>query len=209
MAGTDPFGQPSGDCAGVSFFFGRKMKHYPNKMQLRDIFDYDAEDGALLWKKRSDVRNCTNARYAGKKAGKIGADGYVSIKIDGGLYMAHRLIWIMHHGDLSSDEQIDHANRIKVDNRLQNLRRATSSQNNHNKAAKVGCTSTFKGVHWSSGKRKWRAQIKIGGKLMHLGYFFDEAAAAKTYDAKASELYGDFAALNFPEGTASNSGGDE
>lgn len=93
----------------------------------------------------------------------------------------------------------DHINHNGLDNRRANLRACTRSQNQQNKKAKLGVTSQYKGVHYRLGKLKkhWIAQIQINKKSIYLGYFKNEIAAAKAYDSKAVELFGDFAYLNF------------
>lgn len=99
-------------------------------------------------------------------------------------------------------EEIDHINHNGLDNRKCNLRKCTRSQNSYNQAHKKGYTSKYKGIHWKVNRGKWIAQIKKDGVKVHLGSFDDEIEAAKTYDAKAKELFGEFACLNFPESQA-------
>jgi hypothetical protein len=93
---------------------------------------------------------------------------------------------------------VDHINHNGLDNRKANLRICTNLQNLRNKRPKTGCTSEYKGVHWCKGRNKFRANIYLNKKAIHLGYFHDEIAAAKAYDEKARELFGEFAYLNFP-----------
>jgi hypothetical protein len=88
---------------------------------------------------------------------------------------------------------VDHINRNKLDNRRNNLRIATRTQNEANKPGRAG-SSKFKGVHAKSGK--WAAQIGHGGKKIHIGLFPTEITAAYAYNKKASELFGEFAYLN-------------
>ncbi len=91
--------------------------------------------------------------------------------------------------------KIDHKNGDTFDNRKENLRIATNSQNQANKP-KVKGTSRFKGVH----KRKcggWHCQIAINRKKIYIGVFDDEVKAAISYDIKAKELSGEFAKTNF------------
>ena len=59
-------------------------------------------------------------------------------------------------------------------------------------------SSEFCGVSWHKASGKWEAQVKYQGKKHHLGYFDDEAAAARAYDAKAATLHGTSAKFNFP-----------
>jgi hypothetical protein len=90
----------------------------------------------------------------------------------------------------------DHKDRNKLNNQRSNLREANNSQNQANSKKKQGCTSRYKGVSWSINQRKWKASIKLNGKLIHLGVFKDEILAAKAYNKAALLYFGDFANLN-------------
>lgn len=93
---------------------------------------------------------------------------------------------------------VDHINGNVLDNRRCNLRIATHSQNLMNSKKKcTGRTSRFKGVglHKSSGL--WRANIRINGRLCHLGYFTSEVEAAFSYDMASLKHHGDFGIRNF------------
>lgn len=94
-------------------------------------------------------------------------------------------------------EEIDHRTRYGLDNRKTNLRFCTHAQNLQNQQSQNG-TSKYKGVCWHNRDKKWHTQIKHNGKNIHIGYFNNEIEAAKAYDRKAKELFGDFAYLNFP-----------
>ena len=89
---------------------------------------------------------------------------------------------------------VDHVNRDRLDNRRSNLRVCTQSQNLANSPKLRGGSSRFKGVSIRRGR--WRAQIGISGKIIHLGYFTDEAAAARAYNEAAQATFGEFALLN-------------
>ena len=93
---------------------------------------------------------------------------------------------------------VDHINHNGLDNRRLNLRLCTHAQNQKNTRPRSGGTSKYKGVHWEKTKKKFRAKIMYNRKSIHLGYFDDEIAAAKAYDKKAKELFGEYAYLNFP-----------
>lgn len=93
---------------------------------------------------------------------------------------------------------VDHINQNKLDNRKANLRSATHSQNQINQSKRSDNTSGYKGVYWNKQKQKWVAQIKFNGRNKTLGQFNDIIEAAKVYDKAATELFGDFAVLNFP-----------
>jgi AP2 domain/HNH endonuclease len=94
---------------------------------------------------------------------------------------------------------VDHINRKGLDNRKSNLRVCTRSQNaaNGKKRTAWSASSPLRGVTWHKRARKWHAQIGVNGKRRHLGYFADEIAAARAYDAAAREYFGAFARCNF------------
>jgi hypothetical protein len=104
-------------------------------------------------------------------------------------------------GDLAATEP-DHNNHNGFDNRRQNLRLGTHSQNIAHSRRPTG-RSGFRGVHPSRpGVNRWRARINIDGKWHHLGTFPTAEEAARVYDKAAIERYGrDFAMLNFPDAT--------
>ena len=92
----------------------------------------------------------------------------------------------------------EHEDRNGLNNRRYNLRIATNQENSINQ---VGCnkTSQYKGVHYDKERGKYIAQIKINYKTTHLGRYSNEMDAAKAYDKKAKEVFGEFAYLNFLE----------
>jgi len=95
------------------------------------------------------------------------------------------------------NQQIDHRNHNALDNRKQNLRFCTLSQNAQNTKKLKNCSSIYKGVDWHKHKKKWQARTRFYGKRHFLGYFNNELAAAHAYDEKARELFGEFAYTNF------------
>jgi hypothetical protein len=95
----------------------------------------------------------------------------------------------MHKGEWAS--QLDHENRDPLDDRIENLRPATNSQNSAN-SSKCG-PSGYKGVSFDSRAKKWRAAIKPNGTNRFLGYFADPAEAHAAYVAAAKEAFGEFA----------------
>lgn len=92
--------------------------------------------------------------------------------------------------------EIDHANRLKLDNRRANLRLCDGQQNRFNLPLRRDNTTGFKGVYRR--RNKWRAQVSAGNKHHYLGCFDTPEDAARAYDAKAIELFGAYACLNFP-----------
>jgi len=92
---------------------------------------------------------------------------------------------------------IDHINHNGLDNRRANLRFCTTQQNTWNKRKQRGnYSSKYKGVTWLRSEKKWQVRIVCNGRQISLGYFDDEKEAARAYDAKAEELFGEYASLN-------------
>lgn len=109
------------------------------------------------------------------------------------IYMHRVILERMGHTDF---QQVDHINHDKLDNRRCNLRSATNRQNKCNCGKHCDNTSGFKGVHWYKRDKKWHAQIKMGEKKIHLGYFDDKLEAARAYNKAAKKYHGEFACLN-------------
>ncbi|MBK8246318.1 MAG: hypothetical protein IPK85_02755 [Gemmatimonadetes bacterium] len=98
---------------------------------------------------------------------------------------------------------LDHINHDGLDNRRVNLRPATSSQNQGNsRINKSGRTSRYRGVSFHKASKKWRVRIGSGrqGTQAIIGYYADEAEAARAYDAAAIEHWGEFAARTSARG---------
>lgn len=108
------------------------------------------------------------------------------------IYM-HRLIMRAKPG-----QEIDHANGNGWDNRIENMRFCTDSQNFQNSRKRKNCSSKYKGVHYANHAKKWRAMICAPGvgKSSHIGCYSSEREAAKSYNEKAKVLFGEFANLN-------------
>lgn len=92
---------------------------------------------------------------------------------------------------------VDHRDGDGLNNRKSNLRVCTQAQNACNRRPRWDGTSVYKGVSWYKPSKKWEAKITYKGKCTYLGRFDDEIEAAKVYDAKAKELFEEFAYLNF------------
>ena len=110
----------------------------------------------------------------------------------------HRLIMTRLLGHpIPPDLQVDHINRDRLDNRRDNLRLATRSQNQAHKGRSHHNTSGYKGVNANHGK--WEVRLKIEHRSLYLGRFADPLAAAQVYDAAARLFSAEFAGLNFPD----------
>ncbi len=96
----------------------------------------------------------------------------------------------------SPKSKVDHKNGNKLDNRKENLRLSTHSQNGCNRGKQVNNSSGLKGVTWNKERLAWHAQIGVRGKRIHLGYFSNPGLAAMAYNHAAIKHHGEFAKLN-------------
>lgn len=125
----------------------------------------------------------------------ISANWYINSKgyaRTSGNVMLHRVIYELEHGELP-EFNVDHKNRNKLDNRVENLRAATHGQNNANATRKTN-SCKYKGVY--KNYDKYVAQITINDKVTHLGRFNTPEEAALAYNEAALLHYGEFAVLN-------------
>ena len=135
------------------------------KQYLRSVLDYDPITGVFTWCSRSSTKI-----KIGDKAGYINnLYGYRLIRVDGIKYGAHRLAWLYVHGSFPENE-IDHINGIRDDNRIVNLRAVDRQTNARNMKKRKNNTSGVTGVDWHKCKNKWRAQINGNNGIIHLGY---------------------------------------
>ena len=160
------------------------MKKLPPKSVLRSTFDYD--DGRLLWKKPRPGARVN--RIAGCKVGN-----YTRILIkDYGRFAAHRLIWCWHYGEIPESMFIDHIDRDKKNNRIENLRLATNHENQYNRKLNNNNKSGFTGVYLDSDTGSWRARIVFNRKLIFLGSFGTKEQAILARKQAELKYCGDF-----------------
>ena len=98
--------------------------------------------------------------------------------------------------DPGTGMKTDHKNRNRLDNRAENLRAATTSQNGQNRTKKGGM-SPYKGVTWNRDRKRWQAQIMVKYRQLYLGLFASPEDAASAYDTAARTHHGEFAVTNF------------
>lgn len=155
--------------------------------ELHRLFKY--EDGHL-------IRKITVGKV-GKKGLKVGgkptADNnkYMRVQIKGVTHYLHRVIFLMLQGYLP--EFLDHIDGNKTNNKIENLRECTRSQNNQNKILSSNSTSGVKGVSWSKASSKWIAQVGVNGKNRYLGLFKTLEEAKQSVTRFRKEVHGNFA----------------
>lgn len=154
--------------------------------QLKTLLEYNPVTGEFFWKITD------RAVHAGDLAGSVYSNGYRYIQICGQDYRAGRLAWYFMTGEDPLDF-IDHKDGVRDNNRFNNLRIATNSQNQANRGAPQNNTSGFKGVRWQASRGKWIAIITINGKAKNLGRFINLTDAVMAYRAAAMAAWGEFA----------------
>ena len=146
--------------------------------RLREVLDYNPDTGIFRWKVRLSP-HCS----IGKKAGRINANGYHMLWVDKKSYLSHRLAWLYETGSFPEDE-IDHINRNRADNRFTNLRAVHRILNMQNKKLYTKNAYGVAGVKYESRWRgAWEARIKANGTSIFLGsfeHFFDAICARKS-----------------------------
>lgn len=155
--------------------------------RLLEVLSYERITGIFRWR----VKIAKNT-IVGGIAGTINDIGYRQIRIDGTIYCEHQLAWFYTTGIWAV--RLDHKNRIKSDNRLENLREATHSQNLHNAKAQKNNRSGLKGVYKSKNKRNpFCARICVNEHQIHLGYFSTKEEASHAYIQASEKYLGEFA----------------
>lgn len=148
-----------------------KPKAYPKQVLLKSAFDYN--NGYLIRKR--DLKLMASISKLETVPNK-----YTSIMFEDESYQAHRLVWIWHNGDIDSNLEIDHINRIKFDNTIGNLRIVTHQENMFN-TKYDGCQQ-----NWVS--KKWHASIVVNGSAVNLGTHETKGKATQIYNQAKAEV---------------------
>lgn len=143
--------------------------------RLRERIHYDPTTGLFTGRR-------------GTAVGSAGRYGYISVSIDGHVWLAHRLAWLYTYGSLP-DGQLDHINRIRSDNRIANLRPATNKLNMENRKVQTNNKSGCPGVHFVARSKNWRARIKHHGVFIELGIHKDFESAKAAYLEARNRLF--------------------
>lgn len=131
------------------------MKRYPlpSVQRLKELFDYDRRGFFVRKTGGFAVRKGQRAGSTKRK------DGYCQMRVDGTKFLTHRLVFLYHNNFCPI--HIDHINRKPWDNRIENLRETSYSNNNLNRKKHKNNSSGFRGVYFCNTYKKWKAQVRV------------------------------------------------
>jgi hypothetical protein len=151
-----------------------------------EIFFFDGED--LYWK----IDPCKRSQK-GCVAGFTDSRGYRRVKFKQKAYFVHRIIYEIYHGNIPDGYEVDHIDRNPSNNRIENLRLATPSQNACNRGLFSNSSTGLKGVSLHKQTGKYSSGIRSGGKRTHLGLYTTKEEAFEAYKEAAKNYHQDFA----------------
>lgn len=164
-------------------------------IDLAEHVGYDPDSGQCFW--RFDRRRGKGRGYIFRRAGDPAGSfdrrtGYTSLRVgtSGPWVAMHRFAWFSVHGYVPDDE-VDHINGDRGDNRIDNLRLATKSENQRNAKTRKDSRTGFKGVRQEG--NKFMARCRVNGKREYLGLYDTAEEAHAAYCAAAERYHGDFA----------------
>jgi len=156
---------------------------------LSDLLEYsESSPSGLVWK--------VDRGYQAKKGSPAGwldtSTGYYRVGVAGRHYWAHRVVWILHHGEIAKGIQIDHVDCNRAHNVIGNLRIATSSDNKCNVAVRADNAAGVKGLYWHKTLCLWVGEVRIHGKRKRKTSRQREVVEAWLHDAR-EQLHGEYA----------------
>jgi hypothetical protein len=156
--------------------------------RLKELFDY--QDGNLVWKvkKAQCVKIGSVAGWANRD---VHGQQYMNVELDGKAYKLHRLVFMYHHGYFP--KRVDHINGDRFNNRVENLREVTASQNAQNGKFRISNTSGYKNVSFEKRNEKWRVMLRVNGVNKSFGYYKDIELAGLVAAEARDKFCGQFA----------------
>jgi hypothetical protein len=175
----------------------------PDLDRLNEVFEYDPENGNLIWKAKPHPK--AHAVIIGAPSGSMCERGYINVMLDCKPYGVHRIVWKMHY-KVEPPEFIDHENGNQWDFKINNLRPATQSQNNANRKVMANSKSGIKGIkNYSNGQYNcWLASFSVNGKKKAKSFPYNDDGLNKAiewrnfncslingeYDKPSENIYG-------------------
>ena len=160
------------------------MTRTPTQEELCELFEY--RDGSIYWRNTSSTM-----AQAGSKAGCVNGRGYLVVGIKYKKYLVHRIIWAMHGNDPAA--VLDHINGDTQDNKIENLRASTHTENMCNAKRSKRNTSGVKGVSWNKTARKWIGSVWYQYKMHKTPPFDSKEECAAAVMTLRCGLHGEFA----------------
>jgi citrate synthase len=166
-------------------------------MSFDEVFErlsYDPGTGIFIWKERvirSRLDKTWNKKFAGKETGYLRHNGYKVINMNKKEYSCSRLAWLLTY-KVWPTKEIDHINGNSADNRIENLREATRSENAINRSMQSNNSSGLKGIWKRKGMNIWVADIQRAGKKFRVGSFKSPEEAHQAYKLAALDIHGEF-----------------
>ncbi|HFW5086738.1 TPA: hypothetical protein ACIBVD_001778 [Salmonella enterica subsp. enterica serovar Javiana] len=172
-------------------------KSLPSQEYLKQCFDYNEVTGDLVWKFRpfnhfknsvgfKNFNNQNAGKVAGSKTTTKEGNHYVTIKIKGVFYFAHRLVFKILYNE--EPDYIDHLNGNGLDNSKINLEKSTAHKNNKNQTLNKRNKENKMGVYWREDHGRFCASIGYKGKQIHLGSFMSKTEAINAREKAEKEL---------------------
>lgn len=156
------------------------------KERLNELLKYDPVTGLF-------TRKVARPGFAkGSISGSLKKDGCIHIKIDGKMYLAHRLVFLLETGSFPK-EMVDHIDGNRSNNARSNLREATRAENSRNSKVRVTNILGIKGVGFHKVTGKYIVQLRIGGRQVHLGLYEDIELAILVATEARNKYHGEFA----------------
>ena len=155
-----------------------------NVSEFKDLFEYI--DGKLYWR----VPRGTKIK-AGQRAGHLQETGYWAINLNKKIYKEHRVVFFIHHGFFPN--YVDHIDGNKLNNKIENLRECSQSQNALNQKTNKRNECGYKNVSLDKRCNKYRVQIQINGKDKFFGYHEDLELACLVAEEARNKFCGEFA----------------
>lgn len=151
-----------------------------------ELFEYN--DGILYWKKKAWK---TGPDLTGCIAGAINGNGYSHVMINGKIMLQHRIVFLIHKGYIP--KYIDHVDRNRLNNKIENLREVTARQNQANRSLGKNNSSGYLGVSFEKQTKKFAATSRLNGKKINLGRYSTAKQASEVYNNWAIKTFKEFA----------------
>lgn len=168
------------------------VEFFDQTMEYREEEVDGVLQGNVYWKHREDAPDWWNRRFAGKKIGSKNNKGYYTTIISYNdlrcNMKVHTIVWILNKG-CYPDNMLDHKDRNKSNNLIENLRLADAHLNNLNTPPHPNKSSQYKRVSFYKAKSKWHVKYRLNNIDHHIGYFVDELEAALAYNEAISKVF--------------------